>query len=55
MEYIEISAKTVDDAVTEAVIQLGTTHDQLEYEVRNWKEGCCYQSKEEGQRGGSYP
>lgn len=33
MEYIEISAKTVDDAVTEAVIQLGTTHDQLEYEV----------------------
>ena len=33
MEYIEISAKTVDDAVTEAVIQLGTTYDQLEYEV----------------------
>lgn len=33
MEYIEISAKTVDDAVTEAVIQLGTTHDQIEYEV----------------------
>lgn len=33
MDYIEISAKTVDDAITEAVIQLGTTHDQIEYEV----------------------
>lgn len=33
MEYIEISAKTVDDAITEAVIKLGTTHDQIEYEV----------------------
>ena len=33
MEYIEISAKTVDDAITEAVIKLGTTHDKIEYEV----------------------
>ena len=33
MEYIEISAKTVDDAITEAVIKLGTTHDNIEYEV----------------------
>mgnify|MGYP003370460697 CR=1 FL=1 len=33
MEYIEISAKTVDDAITEAVIRLGTTHDKIEYEV----------------------
>lgn len=33
MEYIEISAKTVDEALTEAVIQLGTTHDKIEYEV----------------------
>lgn len=33
MDYIEISAKTVDDAITEAVIQLGTTHDKIEYEV----------------------
>ena len=33
MEYIEVSAKTVDDALTEASIQLGTTSDQLEYEV----------------------
>lgn len=33
MEFIEISAKTVDEALTEAVIQLGTTHDKIEYEV----------------------
>ena len=33
MEFIEISAKTVDEAITEAVIQLGTTHDKIEYEV----------------------
>ena len=33
MEYIEISAKTVDDAVTEALIKLGATSDQIEYEV----------------------
>ena len=33
MEYIEVSAKTVDDAVTEALIKLGDTSDQIEYEV----------------------
>ena len=33
MEYIEVSAKTVDDAVTEALIELGATSDQIEYEV----------------------
>lgn len=33
MEYIQISAKTVDDAITEALIQLGLTSEQLEYEV----------------------
>ena len=33
MEYIQISAKTVDDAITEALIQLGITSEQLEYEV----------------------
>ena len=33
MEYIEVSAKTVDDAVTEALIKLGATSDQIEYEV----------------------
>lgn len=33
MEFIEISAKTVDDAITEASVKLGTTHDKIEYEV----------------------
>lgn len=33
MEYIKISAKTVDEAITEAIIKLGTTHDKIEYEV----------------------
>ena len=33
MEFIEISAKTVDEALTEAIIKLRTTHDKLEYEV----------------------
>ena len=33
MEYIEISAKTVDDAVTEACRQLAVTSEKLEYEV----------------------
>lgn len=33
MEFIEISAKTVDDAITEALIRLGTTSDKIEYEV----------------------
>lgn len=35
MEFIEVSAKTVNDAVTDALIQLGITSDQLEYEVVN--------------------
>ena len=30
---IIVSAKTVDDAITEALIQLGVTSDRLEYEV----------------------
>ena len=34
MEYIEISAKTVEDALTEASVKLGTTSDKFEYEVK---------------------
>ena len=30
---IRVSAKTVDDAITEAMIQLGVTSDKLEYTV----------------------
>ena len=33
MEFIEVSAKTVEDALTEALVQLGATSDQVEYEV----------------------
>ncbi len=33
MDYLEIEAKTVDDAITDALIQLGVTSDQIEYEV----------------------
>ena len=32
-EYIEVSAKTVDDAILEAAIQFGTTRDKIAYEV----------------------
>ena len=33
MDFIEVKAKTVDEAITEALVQLGTTSDQIEYEV----------------------
>lgn len=33
MDFIEVSAKTVEDAKTEACVQLGITSDQLEFEV----------------------
>ena len=33
MDYITVSAKNLDDAITEALIQLGVTSDQLDYEV----------------------
>ena len=33
MSEITVSAKTLSDAITEALIQLGITSDQLEYDV----------------------
>ena len=33
MKFIEVSAKTVEDAVTEALIQLSTTSDNIEYDI----------------------
>lgn len=33
MEWIEITGKTVSEALTEALIKLGTTSDNVEYEV----------------------
>lgn len=32
-EWIEFSGKNVDEALTEALIKLGTTSDKVEYEV----------------------
>lgn len=31
--YIEVSAKTVDDAITEALLKLQTTSDKIEYDI----------------------
>lgn len=33
MDYITVTAKTLDDAITDALVQLGVTSDQLDYEV----------------------
>ncbi|MCI8495912.1 MAG: protein jag [Lachnospiraceae bacterium] len=33
MDFIEITAKTVDDAITEGLIKLGTTSDKIETEI----------------------
>ncbi len=33
MEYIEVSAKTVSDAITEACQKLSVTSDMLDYEL----------------------
>lgn len=33
MDFIEVTAKTVDDAITDALVKLGVTSDQIEYEV----------------------
>ncbi len=33
MEWLEVTAKTVDEALTEALIKLQTTSDRVEYEV----------------------
>lgn len=33
MDYITVTAKTLDDAITDALVQLGVTSDKLEYEV----------------------
>ena len=32
-EYIEVSAKTVNEAITEACLKFGVTSDKLDYEV----------------------
>jgi len=33
MEFIEVSGKTLDEALTNALLKLETTSDKVEYEV----------------------
>ena len=33
MDFIEFTGKTVDDALTNALVEFGVTSDQIEYEV----------------------
>ena len=33
MEFKEFTGKTIDDAITEALVAFGTTSDKIEYEV----------------------
>ena len=40
MDMITVTAKTVDEAVTKALIELETTSDKLEYEERDARGSC---------------
>ena len=60
MEMITVTAKTVDEAVTKALIELETTSDKLEYEVIdkgkrriswNWRKASHHTCEKEGNRG----
>ena len=33
MDFIQVTGKTVDDALTEGLVKLGTTSDMVEYQV----------------------
>ena len=41
MDYITVTAKNLDDAITEALVQLEVTSDRLDYEVIE-KEAMVY-------------
>ena len=56
MEFVEFRGKTVDDAITNALVSLGTTSDQIEYEVIEkrqqryswfWQQRCSHQGCKE--------
>ncbi len=60
MGKITVSAKTLDDAITEALIRLGVTSDMLEYDVieerKQWvfgnrKQAGCHSCMEETDSG----
>ena len=39
MEYIEVTGKSVDEAITNACLKLETSSDNIEYEVIREKDG----------------
>ena len=48
MDYITVTAKNLDDAITEALVQLEVTSDRLDYEGRYQspqKRRACSRSK----------
>lgn len=53
MNEITVSAKTLDDAITEASIQLGVASDQMEYDVI--EKGSAASSESEAVRQLSVP
>ena len=50
-DYITVSAKTLDDAITEALVQLGVTSDRLDYiVVEKGSEGFVIWENESGKK-----
>ena len=50
MKEITVSAKTLDDAITEASIQLGVSSDQMEYDVIEKGSTRCNKNNQKGQQ-----
>ncbi len=48
-DYITVSAKTLDDAITEALVQLGVTSDRLDYIVVEKEAKVSLESEESRQ------
>ena len=42
MEMITVTAKTVEDAITQASVQLGVSSDRLQYEVVEREAQVCW-------------
>ena len=43
MEMITVTAKTVEDAITQASLQLGVSSDRIQYEVvEKGSAPCCF-------------
>ena len=46
MEYIEVTGRTIDDALTNACLKLETTSDNIEYEVIEKGSNGLFQSQQ---------